>query len=131
MTPASTVLALRLAKMSGGAGTDVFVFAASESGVVIGAVDQILDWEAGDSLRFGLGAAVAGQTYFEETAADYDAALVLANARVAAGVDFIAVQVGSNVIVFADTGGNNGVAEDAVVLVGRTLADIAAGNIFG
>ena len=118
-------------KMGGGAGADTFVFAASESGVVIGAIDQILDWEAGDSLRFGLGAAVAGQSYVEDTAADYDAALALANGRVAAGVDFIAVQVGANVIVFADTAGNNGAAEDAVVLVGRTLADIAAGNIVG
>jgi hypothetical protein len=33
------------------------------------------------------------------------------------------------VVVFADTGNNNGTAEDAVVLVGRTLADISAANV--
>ena len=37
-------------------------------------------------------------------------------------VDFIAVQVGANVIVFADTAGNNGAAEDAVAGVAAALA---------
>ena len=56
--------------------------------------------------------------------------MTLANSQIAGGVvDYVVIQVGSDVVVFCDTAGNNGSAEDAVVLVGRTLADIGAGNI--
>ena len=41
----------------------------------------------------------------------------------------VAVQVGSDVIVFADNGNDNGGFDDAVILVGRTLADISGANI--
>jgi hypothetical protein len=43
-------------------------------------------------------------------------------------IDYVVVQVGGDVVVFADTGALN-TADDAVVLVGRTLADISADNI--
>jgi Ca2+-binding RTX toxin-like protein len=39
--------------------------------------------------------------------------------------------VNSDVIVFADTRGDHSAAEDAVILQGRTLADISADNIMG
>ena len=46
------------------------------------------------------------------------------------GMLVIAAQIGTNVVVFANDDGNaaNG-SDDAVVLVGRTLNDIAFGNI--
>jgi len=41
------------------------------------------------------------------------------------------VQVGSDVVVFTDTGANNGAYEDAMVLVGRTINDISDTNLVG
>ena len=38
-------------------------------------------------------------------------------------------RTGSAVIVYADTAGDGGVAEDAVLLVGRTLDDISGLNL--
>ncbi len=59
------------------------------------------------------------------TAADYAAALSAANAKIAAGAsDYVAVKVGADVIVFADSHHNNGTADAAVVLVGKSLSDI-------
>jgi len=69
--------------------------------------------------------------YLELTASTYDQALSLANTQIStAAVDYVVVQVGADVVVFADTAGaNTSNPDDAVVLVGRTLADISAGNI--
>ena len=104
---------------------------AGDSGTTAGSLDQILDWQATDALHFGaLTAGTDGSNYLELTATSYDAALTLANGQIAAGtVDYVVIQVGSDVVVFADTGANNVTADDAVVLVGRTLADISAANI--
>jgi hypothetical protein len=43
-------------------------------------------------------------------------------------VDVVAVQVGDDVIVFADTAGEAG-ADEAVVLVGNTLTGVGFGDI--
>jgi len=124
--------------LRGGNGSDVFVFGtAGNSGVTAGLLDQILDWQNTDALHFGAaspalpGAATDGANYLELTASSYDAALVLAQGQIAhagATVDYVVVQVGSDVVVFADTGNTNAVT-DAVTLVGRTLADISADNV--
>jgi Ca2+-binding RTX toxin-like protein len=118
-------------RLTGGAGNDLFTTNSGHSGTTAGALDQILDWQATDSLHFNGGAAgVEGSSYIEQSAASYDAALTLANGQIAGGVvNYVVVQVGNDVVVFADTGNNNGTAEDAVVLVGRTLADISAANV--
>ncbi|MDZ4370680.1 MAG: calcium-binding protein, partial [Phenylobacterium sp.] len=116
--------------LRGGNGNDLFTIAAADSGTAAGSLDQILDWEATDALDFAvIGAATDGVNYIELTASTYDAALTLANTQIANGNDYVVIQVGADVVVFADTGNNNGTAEDAVALVGRTLADISAGNI--
>ena len=55
-----------------------------------------------------------------------------ANLRFAAGIDFVAIQVGGDVVVFADNGGTGNAldaTDDAVVLVGRTLNDIDFSNL--
>ena len=53
------------------------------------------------------------------------AQLGLGNAQIGSGTaEYVAVQVGADVIVFADSRNDDGVADDAVVLAGRTLADI-------
>ena len=40
--------------------------------------------------------------------------------------EMVAVAVGSDVVVFADSGNDNGTADDAVILQGRSLAGIRA-----
>lgn len=113
--------------LTGGTGADRFVIAAGQSGVTAGALDVIGDWSSEDALAFtGL---AASATYEEATAADYASALTLANGRIAGGVDVVAVQVGADVVVFADNANDNGQADDAVVLTGRGLGDIAAANL--
>ena len=111
----------------------LFRSTAGDSGLTISTLDRIFDWESGDKLDFGAGAtAVEGSTYLELSASTYELALSLATGQIAAGtVDYVAVQVGSDVVVFADNGGTANTVEDAVVLVGRTLADISASNILG
>jgi len=64
-----------------------------------------------------------------DTAVDFQTAVADANAKMAAGADFVAVQVGADVIVFADEAGDHGEpaahhVESAVLLVGKTLAGI-------
>ena len=66
------------------------------------------------------------------TASDYAAATTYANSKFAQGVDYVAVQVGGDVVVFADNGGTNNAldaSDDAVVLIGRSLSDIHFFNI--
>ncbi|HXA39241.1 MAG TPA: calcium-binding protein [Phenylobacterium sp.] len=122
--------------LEGGAGSDLFLFAPGDSPTVAGQMDTIIDWSSSDHLSFVfhngglLTPAGNAVNYVETTAGSFAAALATANAQIAGGVvEYVSVQVGSDVIVFADTNGDHGVAEDAVVLQGRTLADIDASNI--
>ena len=117
--------------LTGGAGSDTYAFARGDSGVTAGQLDVVSDWSSDDFLGFANGAATTSN-YVEASAASYAEALTLANAQIGAGAaDFVAVAVGSDVVVFADTGGDNGTADDAVVLMGRTLADVASANLIG
>jgi len=73
---------------------------------------------------------VSAGDYLETTAADYASALSQANTAIGSGAyNFVAVAVGADVVVFADSAANNGGADDAVVLQGRSLADIGVSNI--
>src|SRR5690606_35113668 len=114
--------------LSGGEGADRFVFASGDSGVTL-PLDRITDWDSSDSLDFASLAAGSSSNYLETSADTFEVAKQLADSAIGGGtVDYVAVQVGANVVVFADTAGNNGAAEDAVVLVGKTLADISFTN---
>jgi Ca2+-binding RTX toxin-like protein len=116
--------------VSGGAGADLFQFYQSAVPTAASGLDRISDWASEDRLFFAdgsnapAGAGTAGN-YVESTQADYAAALSFANGQIANGQNYVAVQVGADVIVFADSASNNGSADSAVMLVGRTLADIA------
>lgn len=116
--------------VAGGAGADQFQFFQSAVPTTAAGLDRITDWASEDRLFFAdgsntpAGAGTAGN-YVESTQADYAAALNFANGQIAAGQNYVAVQVGADVIVFADSAANNGTADSAVMLVGRTLADIA------
>lgn len=116
--------------LSGGDGVDRFFFAAADSSLTAGSGDQILDWATEDRLAFAGNGAATALTYLEGTAGNYADAVLLANAAITAGViNYVSVQVGGDVVVFADVAATgNGLAEVAIVLVGRTLADIDFGN---
>jgi len=110
-------------RLSGGAGQDLFALAA-------GATPTLVDWESGDSLRFSTVAGTAAN-YLEATRSDNEAA-DYANGQIASGAaDYVAVQVGGNVLLFADARSDNGAADAVVTLPGRTLADISFANIVG
>lgn len=113
--------------LTGGAGHDTFVI---DSGVKAAAdLDRIMDFtHAEDRLVFDDAPAVTATNFVTDTAADFKTAVADANAKMAAGADFVAVQVGADVIVFADEVGEHHV-ESGVMLVGKTLADISASDI--
>ncbi len=99
-------------------------------GGVLG-LDAITDWTALDKFTFtNEGVQVAG-AFVVDTAADLATAVARADQAVVAGATFIAMQVGADVIVFADITHNPYHAEESVLLQGRTLADISAANIMG
>jgi len=117
--------------LTGGAGADRFVFGPNDSSVRAGEGDQILDWSTEDRIEFSLAGAGTGANYTETTAATFADAYATANVSIAAGtINYVAVQVGADVVLFADSPtANNGTADIAVVLIGRTLADIDSSNL--
>ena len=91
---------------------------------------SILDWEVDDRLQFAFPGFTFGSAlnYREITATSYSAAFEAARAAAPnQGSQYVAVQVGADVVVFgfSDAGSDPG----AVILVGRTLADISFGNM--
>jgi Ca2+-binding RTX toxin-like protein len=123
--------------LTGGAGADQFQFYSTEASTAQGQLDTVLDWESQDHLFFanadtgaGVGAGTSAN-YVELTASDYASALAAANAQIHGGtIEYVAVQVGADVVVFADTFLNH-TAGSAALLVGRSLADISASNFDG
>jgi Ca2+-binding RTX toxin-like protein len=115
-------------QLVGGAGNDVFV--AGAAGEAVDGLDKVIDFTPGeDSLEFTGDIVLTEDQFATETAADYAAALAAANTVMADGsVKFVAVQVGGDVIVFGETDGLAG-ADEAIVLVGRTLTDVSHGDV--
>jgi len=115
--------------LSGGAGQDNFLILNRVSGGPIERLDtaRIIDWQAGDRIDFLADGFTAGlaTNYREMTAGS------LAEARQAAadlrdqGVLYVASQVGNDVAIF---GVSFPFHQASVILVGRTLADIAFEN---
>jgi Ca2+-binding RTX toxin-like protein len=115
--------------LTGGSGADVFVLDAktSELGINPPLCDRITDWEVVDHIK--LRGPIGGPNgYAELTATDFFDGIGRAGQLLAGGtVEVVAVQVGSDVLVFADAGASNAV-DTATFLIGRTLADISADN---
>lgn len=118
----------------GGEGRDRFEFVA-KTAPSVGLEAEIRDWESGDTLAFA-GVSILSTTssilplsYSEFVAQSYAEALSIANEHISAtGAVYVAAQVGADVYVFADTGDPADGADVAIVLVGRTLADISLSN---
>jgi Ca2+-binding RTX toxin-like protein len=114
--------------MFGGAGHDTFSFAAHSSSYALGSQDLIWDWEAGDKLQFGAPGTVVNYTeYGGPQVTDYASALDFVSNMTTGftSLKYVALQVGADVVVFSDA------APDfsAVVLIGRSLADVDSSNI--
>lgn len=122
---------------SGGAGSDLFFFSSVDARIVVGGKHvAITDWTSSDQLTFGQSDSprdtIAGtaSNYVEVSAFDQAAAIDAATTQFRAGKLYVAVQVGSDVIVFANTLGTpTAPASDGVFLVGKSLADIDFSNI--
>ena len=128
--------------LTGGADADLFQFRSGDAVLFSGAPtvhDVISDWSIQDHLMLASGGspdslrhAVAGSAanYAELTAPDFASAQTAAAAQEAAGKIYVAVQVGADVIVFANMrlAPGTAIANEGFFLVGRTLADIGFDN---
>ena len=116
--------------LTGGTGADLFLARGPVPATAAG-LDRILDFTGGsDHLVFGPHDPGTAANFATATAADFASALTAANTKIAAGVvDYVAVKVGADVIVFADSHHDNGTADSAVLLVGKSLADIGYSDI--
>ncbi len=112
--------------LTGDAGADLFVLTSSTDPRLFSQdFDRILDWSSNDRLQLRVAGAPG---YNEVTAIDLAAAISTANGQFAGGVvEVVSVQVGTDVIVFTDGGAGNTI-DQAVILVGRTLADISSAS---
>ncbi len=108
--------------LTGGAGGDTF--GVDKLAKTAAGLDRITDFTHGEDHIDLHGLSLDEGELGKLEAPDYASALAAANAQLADGqVDAVAVQVGGDVIVFGDTSHANH-ADAAVILVGRTLADI-------
>jgi Ca2+-binding RTX toxin-like protein len=110
--------------MTGGAGADLFEAGAGVA--TLAGMDRITDWSREDSLHFN-DLPAGGVAFFSTTAQDFAGALSAASQTIAQQNGVVAVQVGTDVIVFA--GNASGQVDVAVDLVGRALTDILPSNI--
>ncbi|HEX4709448.1 calcium-binding protein [Phenylobacterium sp.] len=116
--------------LTGGAGSDTFLISGKVTATQDG-LDRITDFTHGeDRLGFGGQTSLSGHSFWSGSAATYGDAVAAAAQQITSGAaDVVAVQVGSDVIVFADTSLHNHM-DSAVVLVGKTLADINQWDVF-
>ncbi len=112
--------------LTGGAGADDFVIEGIAD--TVDGLDQIFDFTSGeDRLVMGAGPGAEDTVGFG-VADDFAAAMGAALQAVAGGADYVAIEVGSDVVVFANTDEDPLTLDVAVVLVGRSLSDIAVGD---
>jgi hypothetical protein len=110
--------------LTGGEGADTFIISGSRRNE---GPDRILDYDADDQLVFEGGVSIDEDTYFEATTESVEDAYALARERFAGGDDYVSVQVGDDVYVFAAEGRGDDILA-AVVLVGRSLSDVGLGD---
>jgi len=116
--------------LTGGAGEDVFLVGGKVTSDMAG-LDVITDFTHGDDrIGFGGRASLTGHDSETITPTDYASALAQAKLDIGSGaVDIVFAQVGSNVVVFADSDLHDRVG-GAIVLQGKTLADINHFDLF-
>jgi Ca2+-binding RTX toxin-like protein len=113
--------------LNGGDGADTFNITGLSD--TMAGLDQVMDYTAGeDTISFDRHLRLDEYTFASFVEADYTAALASANLACATGAKVVAVQVGSDLILFADTDRVDG-PDAAVVLVGRSLDGLQVGDI--
>lgn len=109
--------------LTGGAGDDTFLVEETKRLEL----DRVLDFDDDDDLLVFEGGPSAGEdNYSEGKAESYDDALALVRERLAEGDEYVAVQVGDDVIVFHGEGDD---VSSAVTLVGHSLSDFSFADI--
>jgi hypothetical protein len=86
----------------------------------------------GDVLSFGAGGVLGASNFTTAVATDYTAATAAAENAFSHHFHVVAVQVGADTVVFNDNGSSGHFdpnSDQAVVLVGHSLADIGPSNI--
>lgn len=113
--------------LTGGAGADQF--GAGAVTATVDGLDRIADFtHAEDKLYFGAEAPDPVANFYTTSAVDYATAVDAALAALKTGPGYVAVEVGADVIVFANLDSDPTTLDAAVVLAGKTLADIDATN---
>lgn len=114
----------------GGAGEDVFLVGGKVASTEAG-LDQIQDFTTGvDRIGFGGSVSLAGHSFLQDTEADYASALAKATQAITSdSADIVFVQVGADVVVFADGNLHNQVS-DAIVLQNVSLTGITQWDVF-
>lgn len=111
--------------LTGGDGADLFVVHDGLAKTADG-LERITDFTHGvDHLRLDGDHAATTANFGTATATDYASALTQAQTLAKAGDAYVAVQVGSDVVVFS---AEHGHLESSVLLVGKTLTDISASD---
>jgi Ca2+-binding RTX toxin-like protein len=121
----------------GGLGTDVIVVDGEDlvilrpvdSAPIFGQIDTIIGWTRYAQIAMGDNSPAPGR-WIEASADTFDAALALANGHLTAGqYYYVAVAVGSDVYVFANsTGPDNSAARTAVRLADTRLQEVSPAN---
>jgi Ca2+-binding RTX toxin-like protein len=113
--------------LSGGDGADLFVLPPGASLAVEGQADVILDFHPGDHVAFA-SVSANSSNYDHSTASSFALAKAYADLAVArfplAPLKYLAVQVGSDSIVFFDSNPNTPGVEEAVVLRNFAASEI-------
>lgn len=112
--------------LRGDAGADLFVFNPGDS--VYGASDSIYDFTTDDQIVFTDGPAGTNANYLELDTIDF---LAVDAAFAGSGVRYVAMQVFSDIYLFADDGDEGTAYDQMIVLTGASLSSIDAGSILG
>ncbi len=111
--------------IAGGGGSDRFIVGAGS--VASGGGPQIIDWDGAHDVISFTGFTVTATNFATATAADYVSALTAAqNITATQSVNFVEVQVGANLFIFA---GDQDTVTAQVELVGRSLTDFTVSNL--
>ncbi len=113
-------------RLFGGEGADTFVFAPGDSD--FSAPDTIRDFTAEDRIQFTDGPAGDAANYAELEITDFLAVDALFAGD---GVRYVAMTVGADLYVFADTGDEGTTYDSFIVLTGSNLSTIDAGSFLG
>lgn len=116
--------------LTGGLGADTFLIDGKVTADMAG-LDRITDFTHGvDRLGFSSRMSLAGSQLWGGVENSYADALAVANQKISSGeANVVAVQLGSDVVVFAGADMHHRV-DAAVVLVGKSLSDVDAWDVF-